>query len=105
MLIANLVNLSSISTMGSVGFLLIFAAVNGANARLADKTQSKRWLSLIGVGLCLSALVSLLWQTANQSPQQLWIPFAMIGMAFLIEATFRVATDRVISLSKTAPKS
>ena len=105
LLIANLVNLSSISTMGSVGFLLIFAAVNGANARLADKTQSKRWLSLIGVGLCLSALVSLLWQTANQSPQQLWIPFAMIGMAFLIEATFRVATDRVISLSKTAPKS
>ncbi len=105
LLIANLVNLSSISTMGSVGFLLIFAAVNGANAILADETQSKSWLSLIGVLLCLSALASLLWQTANRSPHQLWIPFVMIGVAFLIEAAFRVVTGRTISLSKTAPKS
>jgi amino acid transporter len=100
LLIANLVNLSSISTMGSVGFLLIFAAVNGANVILADETQSKSWLSLIGVALCLSALASLLWQTANRSPHQLWIHFVMIGAAFLIEVTFRVATDRKISLSR-----
>jgi amino acid transporter len=100
LLIANLVNLSSMSTMGSAGFLLIFAAVNGANAILADETQSKSWLSLIGVGLCLGALASLLWQTANRSPYQLWILFVLIGVAFLIEATFRVATGRTISLSK-----
>ena len=100
LLIANLVDLSSMSTMGSAGFLLIFAAVNGTNAILADKTQSKRWISLIVVVLCLSALASLLWQTANRSPRQLLIPLAMIGVAFLIEVTFRVATNRKISLSK-----
>jgi amino acid transporter len=97
LLIANLVDLSSLSTLGSVGFLLIFAAVNGANARLADETESKRWLSLFGLGLCLCALASLLWQTANRSPHQFWIPFAMIGLAFLIEAIFRVYTERPIS--------
>ena len=48
LLIANLADLSSMSTMGSAGFLLIFAAVNGANVVLADDTQSKRSLSLIG---------------------------------------------------------
>jgi amino acid transporter len=103
LLIANFINLSSMSTAGSVGFLLIFAAVNGANAKLADQTRSKSWLSLIGVGFCLGALASLLWQTANRSPHQLWIPFGMIAVAFLIEATFRAVTDRKISLSK-APK-
>ena len=99
LLVANLVDLSNISTMGSVGFLLIFAAVNAANVKLAKQTQSQRWLSLLGVGLCLGALVSLLWQNALRSPQQLWIPFVMLGVAFLIEVSFRMATDRTIRLS------
>jgi len=100
LLIANLVDLSSISTMGSVGFLLIFAAVNGANVRLARQTQSRGWLSLLGAGLCLGALASLLWQTGEHAPRQLWIPLGMIGTAFVIEATFRLATGRKINFPK-----
>jgi len=99
--IANLVDLSNMSIMGSIGFLLIFAAVNAANVKLAAATGGKRWLSLLGVGLCLSALASLLWQSAERSPGQLWIPVAMIGAAFLIEAGFRLATDRIIRISKS----
>jgi amino acid transporter len=99
LLIANLADLSSMSTMGSAGFLFIFAAVNGANARLANETHSKRWLSIIGVGLCVSALGSLLWQTAGSSPGHLWILFVMVGMAFLIEISFRLTTGRTINLS------
>jgi amino acid transporter len=98
--IANLADLSSLSTMGSAGFLLIFAAVNGANVVLAVETQSRRWLSLIGVGLCLCALASLLWQTARNSPRQLWILFVMAGAAFAIELAFRLTTRRTINLSK-----
>ena len=100
MLIANLVDLSSISMMGSAGFLLIFAAVNGANVALAGDTKSKRLLSLIGAGLCLGALGSLIWQTADNSPGQLWFLFAMIGVAFSIEIMFRVFTGRTMTLSK-----
>jgi len=100
LLIANLVNLSSMSTLGSVGFLLIFGAVNAANAVLADETGSKRWLSLLGVVLCVCALTSLLWQTATRSLNQFWIPFVMIGMAVFIEATFRVVTKRMTGASK-----
>lgn len=98
--IANFADLSSMSTMGSAGFLLVFATVNGANAVLADSTQSRRWLSLVGVILCLSALGSLIWQTAQNSPRQLWVLFAMIGAALVIEITFRVATKRTINISK-----
>ena len=100
LLIANLADLSSMSIMGSAGFLLIFAAVNGANVILVKETQSKRWLSMTGVGLCLGALGILLWQTANTSPGQLWVLFVMIGAAVFIELAFRLITGRSINLPK-----
>ena len=100
LLIANLADLSSMSTMGSAGFLLIFAAVNGANVILANETQSRRWLSLLGVVLCLGALASLLWQTARNSPGQLWLLFIMAGAAFFVEGVFRLTMKRTIHLSR-----
>lgn len=103
--IANLVDLSSMSMMGSAGFLLIFALVNIANVVLADKTNSKRWLSLFGAGLCLSALAALLWQTATSSPGQLWILFIMAGAALLIEFIFRLTTKRPLNISGEQTKS
>jgi amino acid transporter len=103
-LIANLADLSSMSTMGSAGFLLIFAAVNGANVLLAENTKSNRLISLIGVGLCLGALGSLIWQTGNSSPGKLWFLFVMIGAAFFIEITFRIITGRAMNLSKAEKK-
>jgi amino acid transporter len=100
--IANLIDLSSMSTLGSVGFLLIFAAVNAANAVLAEETRSKRWLSLLGVGLCLCALASLLWQTAIRTPHKFWIPFAMVAIAFSIEGVFQLTKRRPLGLSNTS---
>jgi amino acid transporter len=99
LLVANFFNLSSISTMGSAGFLLIFAAVNLANVRMAAQTASHRWISGLGVAACLGALVALLWQTATNSPQQLWVLGAMVGLAFGIEAGYRALTGRKIRLS------
>jgi len=105
LIIANLADLSSMSTMGSAGFLLIFAAVNGANVKLADDTQSKLWLSLSGVVLCLSALASLLWQTAKNSPGQFWVLFVMAGAALFIEIAFRLTKKRTIRLSTAQKKN
>jgi len=94
LLIANLVDLSSMSTMGSAGFLVIFAAVNGANAVLAEETHSRRFLPLAGTGLCLAALGSLIWQTAKTSPADIGFLLAMAVAAVLIETTFRLLTGR-----------
>lgn len=105
LLIANLTNISSMSTMGSAGFLLIFAAVNAANVLLAKETGSLRTLSIIGVVLCLSALGSLVWETGSSSPGQLWFLFAMLGTAFLIEIAFRVVTRRSMNRSRLGKKS
>lgn len=103
LLVANLVNLSNISTMGSAGFLLIFAAVNAANVKQAKQTISHRWISIVGVILCLAALTSLLFQNVEESPQQLWIPVAMFLLAFLIEVLYRLASGRKIHLPPLFP--
>jgi amino acid transporter len=104
LLIANLFDLSSIATMGSAGFLIIFAGVNGANARLSAKTGSLRLLSLLGVIVCLGALGALLWQRATTSPQELWVLGVMLVLAFAIEIVYRRFSGRIIKAFFTADR-
>jgi len=98
--IANFFDLSSISTMGSAGFLLIFASVNGANAFVAKETNSRRWISLLGVILCLGALVCLLWETVQDDPTRLWVLLVMLGLAFVVEAAYRFLKGRTLRLAQ-----
>jgi len=97
-IVANLFDLSRISTMGSSGFLLIFAAVNASNARLSSITGAKRWISTLGAIVCLGALAALVAQRTMTSPKELWVLVAMFGSAFLVEAVYQRATGRVIKL-------
>jgi amino acid transporter len=59
--VANIFDLSSIAMMGSAGFLLIFAAVNIANAKLHQETESRQWLAILGAIICFSALGALIF--------------------------------------------
>jgi amino acid transporter len=99
LLIANLFNLTNISVMGSSGFLVIFAAVNFSNVRLAQNTEAKKWISAAGGILCLMALVILILQRVMIAPKELWILLAMVGLAFLTEIIYRKSTGRTIKPS------
>ena len=99
LIIANLFDLSGISTMGSSGFLLIFAVVNFANVKLHQQTNSLRWISFLGTVACLAAVVILLAQTARTNPKNLWIVIVMVGLAFTIEMVYRQFTNRQIHLN------
>ncbi len=99
LLVANLFDLSSLSTMGSAGFLLIFAGVNLSNAKLFNKTKSKKIISYIGAGLCIGALCSLIWQTMNSTPVHLLILFLMILFSIGIEGAFRLFSKRELNIS------
>ncbi len=88
-LIANLFDLSGISTMGSAGFLLIFAGVNAANFKLRSKTNSNKIIPALGVFLCLTALVLMIIQTVQNSPNNIWVLVVLVGLAFGIEAVYR----------------
>lgn len=89
--VANSFDLTSISTLGSSGFLLIFAAVNIANASHAKETNSHCWVSGAGAVACLLALCALVWQTAMTAPEKLWILVGMVAMAVAIEGSYRMA--------------
>jgi amino acid transporter len=102
LIVANFVDLSSISMMGSSGFLLIFAAVNGANVILCKQTSSIIWISAIGIVVCIAALGALVWHTAQANPAKLWVLLIMTGLAFGAEVIYRRATGR--ELKKILPE-
>ena len=60
-------DLGAISAASSAGFLLVFAMVNVANAKLAARTGSRRWISVLAAAACLAALATMLVQIAQQS--------------------------------------
>jgi amino acid transporter len=94
--LANLADLSSISMMGSTGFLLVFMVVNAANLVKARETRSRPALCALGVVACLLALSALMWQVFESSPAQLWVPAGMVGLSILIEAVYRRVRPRAI---------
>jgi amino acid transporter len=96
LVVANLFDLSRISMMGSSGFLLIFAAVNVANYRLAAKSGSRGWVSLTGAVVCLAALVVLIVQRATTSPAELLVLVVMVAVSFIIEVVYRRSTGRTL---------
>jgi amino acid transporter len=94
LLLANLADLSSISTLGSGGFLIIFASVNGANLVNAEETGGHRGLATAGLILCLTAFGAMVWQTASDHPPRLWVLVGLFGGAFLLEGLYRFFRGR-----------
>jgi hypothetical protein len=86
---ANVLDLSSIATIGSAGFLLIFTAVNIANVVVSQQTQSQRWLSWLGALACLGALIALLWQIEMQTPLKILFLAATLGISVGVESLYR----------------
>lgn len=89
LLLANLGDLSSISMMGSAGFLIIFATVNAANVKLAGATESHKWISAAGMIACAVALAVLIWQTGTTAPMHLLVLAGMLALSFGIELGYR----------------
>lgn len=99
LLIANLFDLSSLSTMGSAGFLIIFTGINLANVKLSNQTKSKKVIPYFGAGLCVVALGSLIWQTVNSSPKNLLILISIILFSVGIEGAFRLFSKRKLKIN------
>lgn len=103
LLVANLLDLSSLSTMGSAGFLVVYAAVDAANARMANRTGSRAWISWSGCAASLAALAALVWHAATRSPSDLLVLVAMLGLALAVEGVYRLATGRRLRLAPPGP--
>ncbi len=94
LVIANIFDISNIATMGSGGFLIIFAAVNLSNLKVHAKTSSNKYLPILGAATCLFALAALIWQTALTSPFNILILAVLVVSAFVIEIIYTKFTGK-----------
>lgn len=90
LVLANLGDLSSISTMGSAGFLIIFAMVNLANYTKSKEIDSSRLIAGLGVLACALALLALILHTLTNAPAQIFVLIGMIAIAFVIEGAYQM---------------
>ncbi|WP_422107795.1 APC family permease [Winogradskyella sp.] len=91
LIIANLLKLESISTAGSVGFLLIFAIVNYAGFKLNKEIKGNKLIPLAGFLLCLMALVILISQQMTTNKTGVIIAISLVGICFIIEWLYKKA--------------
>ncbi|MEZ5376044.1 MAG: APC family permease [Acidimicrobiales bacterium] len=92
--IANLVPLDAISSVASAGFLIVFAAVNVANVRLAERTKSHAAISLVAAAACIGALIALLVHTGRDQPGVLYLLAGIVALTVLGEATYQARRSR-----------
>jgi amino acid transporter len=100
LVIANLVPLEAIATMGSAGFLLIFMAVNVAGVRLARETGGAAWISGLAA-LCTGAALVVLCVQVDENPatrSHLWILLGMVLGSLGVEVLYRRLTGRRMRL-------
>ena len=93
LVVANAFDLNSIALTGSAAFLIIFAAVNAAAARLAKRTAQR---VLAVVAACLASLVALILEERSQNLRGVVIVGGLVAGSFALEALYRKITRRVI---------
>jgi hypothetical protein len=95
-------DLQAISTMGSAGFLIIFAVVNLAEARTSKQRGSRAWISIVAAIACAGALTALL---AKSSLRAAGVLAAMVAVSFAVETVFRQSSGRGLGAERRAPST
>jgi len=90
-------NLENISVAGSVGFLLVFAAVNIANFRLASKTRANRFIAGLGALGCLVSAIVLVEYTLKTNPKSLYSSAWIIVGTLIFELIYQSIAKRSLS--------
>jgi len=97
LLAVNLLDLAALSAATSGGFLIVYAAVNVANAKLAVETGSRRWISVLAAVLCIAALALMLVQFAADPATRgsAWAVLGVVVLAVVHEGVFRLERERL----------
>lgn len=94
-IVTSSLELESISTAGSIGFLLIFGIVNFVAFKLSDQIDGNKWISLSGFILCLVALVVLVSQQLKSNFLSVVVAVSIIAVCFIGEWVFKRFFDDV----------
>jgi amino acid transporter len=100
LIIVNTVNLESISTAGSVGFILIFTMVNYSGFKLSKTINGDKIIPMIGFILGLIALVVLIEQQYSSNRLGVILAISFIVVCFLSEYIYKKTAHDKPSESK-----
>ncbi|MVO09450.1 amino acid permease [Flavobacterium sp. TP390] len=89
LVLTNTLNLESISTAGSVGFLAIFAIVNAVAYRKATEIKANKYIALVGCILCTVATVVLLVQQFTSNKLGVLVALGLIAICFIAEYIYK----------------
>lgn len=89
LLMVNTLELESISTAGSVGFLLVFAIVNSVGFKLSKKTKGNRIIAAFACIACLVAMVVMLVQHYSSNKLDVFIALGVVALCFLLEFIYK----------------
>ena len=89
LILVNTVNLESISTSGSVGFILVFTFVNYVGFSLSDAIDGVKIIPLTGVILGLVALIVLIVQQYSSNRLGVILAISFVLVSFLIEYIYK----------------
>ncbi len=89
LLLANTLNLESISTAGSSGFLLIFSVVNFCAYKLSNQTKGNKLIPLLGGILCGGAWLALIAQQYNSNRLGVIVACSITLTCFVIEFLYK----------------
>jgi len=94
LVLVNILDLESISTAGSVGFILIFGIVNLVGFKRAKDTGSNKIIPLVGSLLCLLALVILINQQITSNLTGVIVSASIIGSCFIAEWVYKTSEKK-----------
>jgi hypothetical protein len=91
LLIANFLDLHSLTAAASAGFIVIFLTVNVAGAKLAKETGGSPRVSLTAAAVCLVALAVMIAETARSpaNRKDLWFIGGLMVLPFVYQAVYR----------------
>lgn len=89
LILVNTLNLESISTAGSIGFLLIFAIVNFVGLKLSKEINGTIIIPLLGFVFCLVALAVLIFQQSSSNITGILISIGIIFTCFVLEYWYK----------------
>ena len=101
LVLVNILDLSSISTSGSAGFLLIFMFVNLVAFIRRKEIGAHPLVSVMGIAFCAAAFLGLLYQQWTASRLGVLVALGIIAVSFLLETLFKL-NERHSQKIKTA---
>ncbi len=88
LLFANIFDLSRIATLGSGGFLLVYAAVHAGHLRLRGETGARAWLLWLALAGCLASFGVLVYYEIHHSPLTLAVLAGVVAISFGAERVY-----------------